>query len=191
MRMKIYTLGFLIFIMTSCGVNQEPIEKTIANKAIEKLKSLPDTVLVSKNIDENEFIADLSDIRIDSSLTSDLEGSWLIENGNFKFLYTRMESGNKVVFHNTERSTMTGWGKIKYNRAANFYSTESVSRIYEFYVTKNGTLDLTEYNYRNDDLSMKEILEEKHQELKLDWINDEMITLSLEGQVATLKKIKE
>ena len=176
--------------MFSCQTNenQDNQNQPSAEQVIEQIKSLPDTVLTSKNMKQNEFQADLSEIQIDTEQTSKLSGEWIAQNGEMNFLNTSLESGDKVLFYDTVRTTMTGWGTIRYNRAAKFYFTESGSYMYEFYVADKDRLVLTQYEYRNDDLTMKEKPVSIVQELDIEFINHDQVKLSHEGQTVEMKR---
>lgn len=176
--------------MFSCQTNenQENQNQFSAEQVIEQIKSLPDTILTSKNMKQNEFQADLSEIQIDTEQTSKLSGEWITQNGEIKFLNTTLESGDKVLFYDTVRTSMTGWGTIRYNRAAKFYFTESGSHMYEFYVGNKDKLVLTQYDYRNDDLTMREKPEPIVKELEIEFANDDQVKLSLDGQTVELKR---
>ena len=160
----------------------------MSEQVIEQVKSLPDTVPTSKDMKKNEFQIDLSEIEINSEKTSLLNGEWTTENGDIRFLNTTLESGDKVIFYDTTRTSMTGWGTIRYNRAAKFYFTESGSHMYEYYVLNDNRLILNQYDYRNDDLSMKEQPESISQEMTVNFIGKDDISLELDGQIVKLKR---
>ena len=161
----------------------------ISNQIVEQIKSLPDSIMTSMDMKTNVFQMDLSEIEIDAEKTSLLNGEWTTKSGNIRFLNTTLKSGDKVIFRDTTRATMTGWGTIRYNRAANFYFTESGSFMYEFYVADNNKLVLTQYDYRNDDLTMKKSPESIVQELDIEFINENEVRLSVQGQTVELNKM--
>ena len=179
------TIGFI-----SCQTNESKDiqNQTLSEQVIEQIQNLPDTVLTSKNIKQNEFQADLSNIKIDIQKTTLLGGEWITQNGSVRFLNTTLDLGDKVIFYDTTRSSMTGWGTIRYNRAANFYFTESGSYMYEFYVVNDNKLVLTQYDYRNDDLTMKEKPESISRELDIEFINDDKVKVGFKGQTVELKR---
>lgn len=144
--------------------------------------------MTSKNITKNEFQADLSKIKINNKKTTLLNGEWITENGKLSFFNTTLELGDKVIFHNTSRSSMTGWGVIRYNRAVQFYLTESGNHMYEYYVLDDNSLILTQYDYRNNDLSMKKQPESRSLTMTANFINKNEISLELGGQIAKLKR---
>ena len=188
---RIYLLiGILVVGLFSCQPKPtiKKQSQPLSEQALELTKSLPDTVLTSKGMKENEFQADLFQIDINTKLTSLLDGEWISQNGEIGFLNTTLETGEKVIFHDTIRSSMTGWGTITYNRAAKFYFTESGSHIYEFYIVGDNRLVLTQYDYRNDDLSMKEKPETNIIELNIDFINNDKVLLDFQGQTIELKR---
>jgi hypothetical protein len=191
-KMKLNSL--LIMLMTigmfACQTNenQDNQNQSSAKQVIEQIKSLPDTILTSKNMNQNEFHADLSEIQIDTKQTSKLSGEWTAQNGEINFLNTSLESGDKVLFYDSVHTSVTGWGTIRYNRAAKFYFTESGSYMYEFYVVNKDRLVLTQYDYRNDDLTMKEKPESIIQELDIEFINDDQVKLSHKGQTIEIKR---
>jgi hypothetical protein len=86
------------------------------------------------------------------------------------------------------RTSITGWGTIRYNRAAKFYFTESASHMYDFYIVNKDRLVLTQYDYRNDDLTMREKPEPMVKELEIVLINDNQVKLRLDGQTVELKR---
>ena len=190
MKLNSILITLMTIEMFSCQTNenQENQNQFSAEQVIEQIKSLPDTILTSKNMKQNEFQADLSEIQIDTEQTSKLSGEWITQNGEIKFLNTTLESGDKVLFYDTVRTSMTGWGTIRYNRAAKFYFTESGSHMYEFYVGNKDKLVLTQYDYRNDDLTMREKPEPIVKELEIEFANDDQVKLSLDGQTVELKR---
>ncbi len=60
--------------------------------------------------------------------------------------------------------------------------------MYEFYVADKDRLVLTQYDYRNEDLTMKEQPESIVQELDIKFINDDKVKLSHEGQTVEMKR---
>ncbi|MBL4716456.1 MAG: hypothetical protein JKX95_07455 [Bacteroidia bacterium] len=170
-------------MFASCGQPRQTANSETPNTA-----QIIDTVLNSKNNVKNEFQADLSEVEIDLNMTSELNGEWLTELGELNFLRTTLEQGDKVIFYDTIRTSMTGWGIIKYNRAAKFYFTEAGSHIYEYYIGKDGFLYLTKYESRNDDMSMKAIPEGIKQLLEITWIHNDEIELIINEQNVKLKR---
>lgn len=190
MKQAYLMIAILTFGLNSCQTNNstETQNQDFSEQILNQIKSLQDTVLTSKSMDKNEFQANLSEVSVNTKLTSKLDGEWTTQNGKIKFLNTLLETGDKVIFYDTIRSSMTGWGTIKYNRAANFYFTESGSNMYEYYVLDNDKLVLTQYDYRNDDLSIKVKPEAILQEINIEFNTDDQIKLILKGQIVELKR---
>ena len=194
-NMKKMKLDSLLLTLLTVGVfscqtddtNENQI-KPSSEQVIEEIKSLPDTVLTSKKMKQNEFQADLSEVNVDTELTSKLSGEWTAQNGQINFLKTTLQTDDKVLFYDTVRTSMTGWGTIRYNRAAKFYFTESESHMYEFYVVNNDRLVLTEYEYRNDDLTIRKEPEPIVKELEIEFVNDDQVKLRLGRQSVELKR---
>jgi len=154
----------------------------------EQLMQLPDTILISPERGRKEFQVDFSEMKINDTLTSSLAGEWLTTRGKMSFLNTSLEVGNKVVFYDTSRTSMTGWGDIKYNKAVKFYFAKSGSRIYDYFVKADNELVLIMYEYRNDNLSFKEKPEMIEQELLVEFDSDRRLFLKLDGKRVTLEK---
>ena len=190
MKLIYLLITLLTFVLFSCQINEtnENQNEVFTEQLIEHMKSLPDTLLTVKDMNKNDFQADLSEIQIDIERTSKLSGEWIAQNGEISFLNTHLTSGNKVIFYDTVHTSMTGWGIIRYNRAANFYFTESGSYMYEFYVINKDKLVLSRYDYRNDDLTMKEKPEPIISELEIEFVNDDLVNLRLGGQLIELKR---
>lgn len=191
-KMKRTSLLIIIWIigLASCQSDSPKVNdhEDFGERIFEQIKTLPDTVLASKNVRKNEFMADLSHLDINADLSASLHGRWITESGKLNFWNTRLVIGRVVEFYDTTRATMTGWGTIRYNRAAKFYFTEGSSHMYEFYVLGDRDLILTQYDYRNDDLTIKDKPASKEQELTLEFVDENHIRLSLNGQTAELKK---
>lgn len=187
----IIALFLLIGLLACQSATTKKEEKDIATHSLlaETIKNLPDTILSSSKMKENIFKADLSKIKIDAKKTALLNGKWIIDNGKIELFDINFQAKNKVIFRNNTSSVMSGWGKIVYNRIAKFYLSQSVSRCYEYYIVDENTLILTQYNYRNNDLSIKKKPKAIQQALNLDFIDDNNIALNIGTQ--RIKLIKE
>jgi hypothetical protein len=154
-----------IFLLASCGPNNtqkdihSPSSEEIANRIVngKPQKAVKDTN-VNTGQKNNKFKNDWSAYSVDKKSTKLLEGSWEL-NGDtpMEFLQTSLKPKAKVVFSDASSVTVTAWGELHFNSTAKFYFTESGSHIYEYYITPDKQLVLTQFNYYNTDLSYKEI----------------------------------
>ena len=175
MRQTIYRIGLLLLIW-SCSSNDKPV------------KPQTEIVLGSEDRLDKEFQLDISNDNLDFEKTKTLTGEWTASNGELKFLNTTLEAGDKVVFKDTISKTMSGWGTLIYNRAAKFYFTESASHTYDYYIDRDGLLNLVQLDYRNDDLSFKEQPEPIYVQVKINKLGDNQIELIVKDQKVKLKK---
>ncbi len=164
------------------------VEKGIIN-LVNNIVEITDSILVTPNRSENEFQFDLSKIEVDTKQCSKLNGVWIAEIGGLSFLKTTLEIGNKVVFMDKKQITASGWGSLKYNRAAKFYFTKSSDYQYDYYVDNKGFLNLIQLDYRNDDLSFKTEPETIEQKIGLNWLDNDNIELILNGVKFKLRRV--
>jgi hypothetical protein len=200
MKTKNYLIGLLYLIVISCGqpqqidseTNQEIellTKLTDSNSLMEVLMTIPDTILVTPDRNKNEFQLDLSKIKVDTKQCLKLNGEWIAEIGGLHFLKTTLDIGSKVIFMDEIQVAGTGWGTIKYNRVAKFYFTESSDYRYEYYVDDDNSLNLIQYDYRNDDLSFKIKPDAIEQKIELNWLDNDNIELILDGAKFKLKRV--
>lgn len=173
-------LGLVYCGLTSCNSNEKEAEDILPVEETE-------IQLTSTTQQRDTFHYQIMD-EIDIDKTSLIAGEWKVDSGKMEFLNTILKTGDKVVFKNTPSKVVTGWGTITYNRASKFYFTESGSHAYDYYVDVNGSLNLLNYEYRNDDLSFKEKPSVIRKVLQLEIISPEKLVLRNDQQKATLSK---
>ncbi len=157
-------LLFFVLSLYSCGpstsieeVNQIEIEDLTQELTESFSKRAVKDTQHSKKTKNNKFEHDFSDASIDKKATQAIEGSWyLTSTETMIFLQTHFDLKDTVVFDNSSTIVGTGWGEMKYNTSAEFYLTENSSHLYEYYISKDEHLYLTQFDYFNDDLSYKE-----------------------------------
>ncbi len=180
-----------MFSLLSCNegetiessTNNVPILDTEKNSEslINKINSLPDSVLVNSSLKKNKFQYDFSNEKIDIANSSKISGEWISKVGGLSFFKVKHDISDKVVFSDKKEILMTGWGEFRFNRSSKWYNTASLNYLYEYYIDTEGYLNVLEFNYRNDDLSFKNQPEVKKERMKLEWINDTEIDLIFNG----------
>jgi len=157
-------LILLILFFTSCGpdnseqVDQQIDVKKLTHEIIDDLskRAVKDTGVTTRT-KNNKFTNDLSTASIDKKFTKLIEGSWqLSSNGSMEFLQTKFDEKDTAVFNDSHTRVMTAWGEIQYNTSAKFYFTTGGSYMYEYYITPDKQLVLTQFDYYNEDLTFKD-----------------------------------
>lgn len=191
-------IGVIAFVTVSCGEtsttankegnDEERFTDSAADEITRQVLRPSDSALVADKGNKNEFRTDYSDVEIEELATSKIDGEWIVDTGSLKFLNTHLVKGDKVIFQDTVKTVVTGWGTIIYNRVVKFYFTEHGSHVYEYFIDLDGFLKLIQYDYRNKDISLKEKPEAVDEIITLEWNNVRQIQLSFNGGQATLKR---
>jgi hypothetical protein len=187
---KLFSLNLLLlFLLTflSCeelnkNTNQKISNSTIRNNPSQRvcnLNKFPDSILVDKEQKENIFMNIIPDSKISIFFTKQICGEWKVKSGEVNFLSSLLDINGKLIFYNTMKESLTGWGIIRYNRCLKVYFSEFGSNLYDYYIDKNGELYIIQYEYRNEDLSIKKEPELIIEKIKLNWLSKNNIELQI------------
>ena len=171
---RLEIIFILLFLFFSCANNND-----------SKVHLDESNILNSNNI----FRLDTTNIIVDIKNTSALIGEWKVESGYLTVLRSFLDVGDKVVFIDTMRKVLNGWGTFEYNRSVKIYMNEYGSDVYEFMVNDQGYLVLFDFVYRNDDLSLKDKPEVFFNAIDINLTENDQLILHLEKEKAILKKI--
>ncbi len=83
---------------------------------------------------------------------------------------------------------MSGWGKLVYEYPFQVYVSEYGSNIYDCFVDGSRSIVLTEYNYRMDDLTIRETIEPQQVIIEVEWLGSDMMRLSYKNTWAELQR---
>lgn len=179
--------------LLSCSDKNEPRDTRLDENTISKVfENFPDSLLEDKKANSNEFIIKRKADTLDLNLMAVLNGTWRVTNKEeLSFLQTQLHYSDTIVFNDSTTTTMTGWGKIKYNSPANFYTAKDISYQYDFYVSKDKKLVLTWIEYRNNDLSFKEKPETKCFSFNIHLLKPDQIEIRWDTFKFVLSKIAD
>jgi hypothetical protein len=190
-------IGIITGLFIGCNNDEsEGVEGDINRKLIDIVfdtlinKQSKDTGF-NKRIEHNKFQNDSFGISIDKKLTNKIQGEWrYISNFQLEFLSTILKPNYKVIFSYKKSKLITSWGELNYKSSARFYDTESSSYVYEYFVKENKQLIITQFDYYNNDITLKDKPELKSVLYSLKLINDSNLVISDGLDTYKFKKIR-
>lgn len=182
----------IVFYLCSCsGPNRENASikeintEDFGERLMEEMTSLPDTVLVSKNIDSNEYELDLSEFSINREETSLLSGEWIITEGRMDIHYAHLDINDVLIFSDSKSVTMSGWGLIRYNRKVRVKNYD-----YEYFIDNGKSLKFIRFNYRDENNTVTDEIEPVFESFNIESINSSSCVLEYDGGVKIILKKK-
>lgn len=86
---------------------------------------------------------------------------------------------------------MSGWGKLVYEHPFQVYFSEHGSNVYDYFMDPLGSLILTEYNYRRDDLTILDAIDPRQTTVEVEWVGTDGIRLRQGNAAVELQRIAD
>lgn len=189
-RNMYYILAVLI-VLTACGVPKESGEGDIGEKVWEKVTNLPDSILVSKDHMSREFRMTYDTSLFDHGAMSRLTGVWLVQYGKMYIHGALLQPGRRIVVGDSAMATMSGWGKMVYEHPFQVYLSAYGSNMYDYFIDRSGSLVVYQFDYRMEDLTIRENVESRQMTVKVEWLEPDRLRLSHESTWVELLRSDE